>query len=418
VAAAVGGVGAMSVSQALLSSGAENASTAAKVIGGMIMLYDRWQRGKEKMDGDEQDLLAKVSVAHARCGCSRPGAPPREFRIDPDTDRPELIDPNAIRVAYDPEKVQISMRVELIELTDLLAVLGDVDNARSGKPCALWQVLLEMHTWMATELPRLLDSAREAPEWDARLKNRITYLKQLDYLQNSDGLDPDVRAGIVSRWTASADVKQRRERRFTRVAHTLREHLDSIRKDHLKVMAERSSAQLLESLEHSIKGVVRPCMQAAMICLVNHETSDGMVFSELASGEDRKWSWMKGFKDQQLCQLLSAQIKLDPLLQKCLHVVNYQGDGSTPSPAALQVATRQKQYVERVATAEGCDQLVRELLADPKGTIQRELPQTSKAHAHGFAQSFRGPLVKLLKVNITLAKRVGEGVKALRETQV
>eukprot|EP01048_Picozoa_sp_COSAG05_P005963 COSAG05_NODE_370_length_10716_cov_5.748422_7_plen_48_part_00 len=46
-------------------------------------------------------------------------------------------------------------------------------------------------------------------------------------------------------------------------------------------MSERMTADLLQQLEHSVKGVVRPAMHAALIVMCNIETSDGMVFSEV-----------------------------------------------------------------------------------------------------------------------------------------
>ena len=141
--------------------------------------------------------------------------------------------------------MKLSMRIELVELTELLSVLEDVDEAEQEKPCALWQIIIELKKWMATGLPNLLDEHRAPGNWSQRLEARIEYLRKLDGLCAEHELDPALRAGFLKRWKASKEEQAARERRFTRVNHTLQDHLEAIMREHAKVMDERSTADLL-----------------------------------------------------------------------------------------------------------------------------------------------------------------------------
>ena len=142
--------------------------------------YQLYQASKHTLSSNQKDLLMRVRDAHAASGCSLAGEPPTEFQVDEETSRPVLVDPGKIALRFKPTSVQQSMRVEIVELIELLSVLEQVDDEYRSRPSALWQVILELQRWMATELPGVLDEHRgPADDWERLIRNRVDYLKKL-----------------------------------------------------------------------------------------------------------------------------------------------------------------------------------------------------------------------------------------------
>ena len=401
-----------------LVAGGGSLSVALK---GLQILYARHVANQEKYDDLQLRLLQKVREAHVASGCSSGDArrAPKEFEIDNGEHgpRPTVVDPGQIELRFKPDSLQFSMRIELVELTQLLSVLEEVKDQYRRKPCALWQVVLELNRWITTELPGLLDESRGPPDWARQIKNREDYLKKLDHIctQPECELDPEkAYAGFKDRvWTSDRE-KDRRVRRFARVMTTLRAHLVAIRTDHAKVMAERMTADLLQQLEHAVKGVVRPAMHAALIMMANVDTPPGMVFSELAADTAEVWSWLDEFKRTELCKLLSDTIKSDEDLQKALHLVDY----SRGRPKAQQLAV----YAMRAREGNIPD-MVDEWLADvyaskaSKSNSGLPVGKSSRAQELLSAAAFRRPLQRLVDVNLVQAHTLGNGVAMLRTTQ-
>ena len=236
--------------------------------------------------------------------------------------------------------------------------------------------------------------------------------------QPSVELDPEKsEPNFLEKFSGTQKDKDRRERRLVRVLHTLQDHLVAIRREHSVVMSERLTADLLHQLEHSIKGVVRPAMHAALIVMAGVETPTGMVFSELAHDRQHVWSWMDGFKDTALCKLLSDAIKSNPPLQKALHLVDYNTDdsrGSLPPPAVPLAYGEDGQPGDVPA-------VVSQFLDEHKNkNSQIGLPNGKTARAKELLKiecAFQKPLEQLVNVNLVLATRLGEGIEMLRDTQ-
>ena len=381
---------------------------------GMHALYQRRMASKALYDKRQLKLLAKVGEAHMKSGCSSGELPP-EFLVDDDKDgsRPKRVDIGGTELSYD---IKLTMRIELVELTSLLVMLEDgVEESLRAKPCALWQVVMELYRWMVTELPHVLDENRGPEDWENRIKKREDYLQELLHLCMQPGceLDPELsEPSFLKRNWADATEKERRERRFSRVMHTLLDHLVSIRKAHAKVMSERITADLLQQLEHSNKGVLRPVMHAALIVLAGNETPKAMVFSELAADTEAKWSWMEDFKSTALCQLLSDAIKTDESLQRALHLVDYSR-GSKP-----QLGHFTSRALEGDTPAMVTD-FLRDASSPRSGAPPSGLPVGKGKRAQELLApaQYQAVLEKLVLVNLVHAHKMGEGIAMLRETQ-
>jgi hypothetical protein len=390
---------------------AAGGGTLATALSCVMRVYRHYQDAREKLSEKEIGLLSKVQQVHAACGCSNPAEPPKEFLVDPDTDKPFVVDPGQIALCFQPVTVQQSMRIEIVELVELLSVLEDVDEEHEkhkSRPCAFWQLVLELNRWMATELPGLLDEVRGPRDWEARLRCRVDYLKGLVALCERHELDPEKNhaSWMGKRW-CDKETKERRDRRFARVMHALQDHLLQISCDHAKVMSERVTADLLQQLEHSVKGVVRPTLHAALIVLSNVKTTDGMVFSELAAATDHVWSWMAELKNSRLCQVLTAAIRTDTQLQQGLHIVN--------------VEARRTSHVAQF-TMESVTHDARELIGLLTGLGKKDnsgMPRGKSARAQELLapEVFRPALEKLGEVTNVLAQKIGKGLTLLRETQ-
>jgi hypothetical protein len=198
---------------------AAGGGTLATALSCVMRVYRYYQDAKEKLSEKEIELLGKVREAHASCGCSNPADPPKEFMVDPETDKPRVVDPGQIALRFQPTSVQQSMRIEIVELVELLSVLEDVGDEHRTRPCALWQLVLELNRWLATELPGLLDEVRGPKDWGAQLQCRVDYLKKLVALCERDELDPEKNhKSFKERMRGvSKKVQERRDRRFARV---------------------------------------------------------------------------------------------------------------------------------------------------------------------------------------------------------
>jgi hypothetical protein len=409
----------------------------------VLRAYQLYQSYKDKdfeLDEGEQSLLGMVRDIHVSCGCSNAAAPPKEFEYDAETKRPRVVEPGEIALRFQPTNVQRSMRIEIVELVELLSVLEDVPT-KNKKPCALWQVVLELKRWMATELPLLLDEVRGPENWESELNARVKYLKKLVALCRTNEMDPLKKE---KNWReffgVDEEKKDRRERRFTRVMYTLQAHLKQIRNDHAHFLSERVTTDLLQQLEHSIKGVVRPTMHAALIVLSKVRTTDGMVFSELAADTEGKWSWMDEMKGTKLCKMLTVAIRKDKPLQRALHIVTPEVSGArlksnrqlqTSSASDLgdddddhdddddeQFSNMQAQYDTVYSNAED----VLEVLAKKNDKEDTSgMPRGATERAKELLEpreTFREALRNLGIVNNVLAHNVGKGLTILRKTQM
>jgi hypothetical protein len=424
-------------------------STLGVLLVTLTRMYEKHQRSKTEMSEKEKDLLNKVGDIFVAAGCSTDR--PEDFQLGQGDagGRPKVVDHRKIQLRFQPDTIKLSMRIELVELTELLSVLESVDD---DKPCALWQIITEFHRWVATELPWLLDQHRHPGNWQQRIEARIEYLRRLGRMTEdaSTDLDPVRRAGLYKRLTASKEEKHRRDWGVSAVFKAVGKHLQNVAAGHAKVLAERSTADLLLKLEHSIKGVVRPTMHAALIVMSN-ENTDGMVFSELARKQDgqeegrKLWSWMANFKNTTLCQLLSDSIRWDEALQQSLHIVRYEeeedeeeegeeeegeekeeeeGEQEEDDGGSRESRTQtQGPVADRIGTV-GKQQLLEEIKGGKLPVYEKGRPSFKSAKLEippGLKdeniQAFTDHLKDLIEANVILAGKLGKGMACLRHTQ-
>ena len=405
---------------------ADSKGAVATMLKVTVELYRIREARKGRMSPLDQMLLRTVSATHSHWIGSE--SPP-EFELGEDG-RPVTVNPLKIATQFTSESLRRSQRIELVELMEVLSVLkeegeGKIDDGAEGLAvgsCALWQLILELHRWMSTELPLLLDERRSHPGWADAISARIHYLDTLRSLYTraaeSGGLaelDPATRrdgvAGFLfGNFKDSIDAK-----RLPRVLVTMSRHLTSIRDDHARVLKERTIAEVLQNLEHSVKAVVRPVLHAGLITMSNIELPAGMVFSELLDKESTdEYSWMHGFKQTALCKLLSLQIRCDASLQECLHIGG--GGGSIAGP--------QERHIEAHHLADYC---ISGKVEGPEGLMDcrvvgvPEIPGSkrgAKNAANEARKMWAPPLQKLIQACRILAKEVGVGMSALKQAQM
>ena len=190
--------------------------------------------------------------------------------------------------------------------------------------------------------------------------------------------------------------------------HSLQEHLQQIINEQAKVMAERSTGELLQQLEHSIKGVVRPTLHAALIVASNCDT-EGMVFSEIARKQDGQWGWMDAFRSSRICLLLSETIRCNKDLQRCLHIVDYA--------SGTESATIYQAYRERLHELDDDSlSLVQELVSAKTQHGRIEVPPGVEAKQ--LVLDFMKYVAQLVDTNLVLASKLAQGMLTLRHTQV
>ena len=396
-----------------------------------VQLYRLRESMKGKMSTLDRKLLRVVEQSFTRWVDP---TPPPELQLHESGDNegmPKTVDPETIKTGFTPESLQRFMRTELVELMEVLNVLKDggegdfAGKSSKGKgpsgSYTLWQVVLELHRWMSTELPILLDERRSHPSWEARLLGRIHYIDELRSLLSlpvdSGGLeelDPAIRRGGFSGWVRSGTKDTPDAKRLAKVLVTLSKHLASIREAHKRALQERSVAEVLQNLEHAIKSVVRPVMHAALVVMSNCELPAGMVFSELLQqGQTDEWSWMTQFRNTTLCELLTDQLRKDENLQRCLHIHDF----------ALNVVQKEPPLIDEFgedleSEAESC------LEGNPDSafvnTVNTGIPTLHGLAATGGAANWKPlvkPLVKLMQANLVLSAQVGEGMQTLHKTQ-
>ena len=158
-------------SQGPLATAIQGTGTLATALNVLTQMYDRYQRNREQLSEEDAEILDELKRMHSEAGCSDGATPPPELTVDRGEDgkqrKPMIVQRDALegplraRSRVTPGSAQLSMRIEIKELIDVLVVLEDVhDTNLKKKPCALWQVVMELNRWMTTELPQLLDATR------------------------------------------------------------------------------------------------------------------------------------------------------------------------------------------------------------------------------------------------------------------